>query len=252
MKECALVTGAAKNTGYAIVEKFAQSGIVTVLTSRKKEEAEKAASEISSRTGCEIIPVEFDQGKTNEIEPLFKSLEDRGYLVTKLVMNAAAQGLSCNALEIGEAEWASVINTNVIGGFLCAREAAKKMIQYKAQGSILFIASNTAYHVIHNRSSYIASKGAILSMSRALSLELGEYGIRVNCLLPGPIHTDRWDKLDEETVRFRRNRAPLKKEASAEDIANAAFFLSGELSANTTGSELIIDGGMHIQLYPGM
>ncbi len=252
MKTCALVTGAAKNTGYAIAETFSRNGIVTVLTSRRKEEAEKAASEISGRTGNEIIPVEFDQGKTEEILPMFDSLENRGYLVTKLVMNAAAQGLSCNALEVGETEWASVIHTNVTGGFLCAREAARKMIKYGSDGSILFIASNTAYHVIHNRSSYIASKGAIISMSRALSLELGEYGIRVNCLLPGPIHTDRWDRLDEETIRFRRNRAPLKKEATAADIANAVYFMSGDLSANTTGSELIIDGGMHVQLYPGM
>lgn len=252
MKTCALVTGAARNTGPVIVEIFCKNGIATVLTSRHADEAQKAAAAIANKTGADVIGLGFDQGNTETIVPLFDQLEQKGYLVTMLVLNAAAQGLDCDPLTVSEQDWESVIRTNVTGGFLCAREAAKRMIKYNAPGSILFIGSNTAYHATHNRCSYITSKGAIASMVRSLALHLGEYDIRVNCLMPGPIHTDRWDTLDAETVAFRRNRAPLKKEATAQDIANAVYFLSSDLSANTTGSELIIDGGMHIQLHPSM
>ena len=252
MKKCALITGAVRNTGPVIAELFARNNIDVFITSRNGEEAKQKAQDLSSKTGKTIIGLEFDQGRTESIVPLFDQIESREYIVTQLVMNAAAQGLNCNSLTVAPAEWESVIHTNVVGGFLCAREAAIRMQKQKQEGSILFIGSNTAYHAIRNRSSYIASKGAIASLVKSLALDWGQYGIRVNCLMPGPIHTDRWDSLDPETVAFRRNRAPLKKEATAQDIANAVWFLSSDQSANTTGSELIIDGGMHIQLHPSM
>ena len=252
MKTCALITGAAKNTGPEIVRRFAENGVEVILTSRNGENARRMAAELTAATGTKVTGIAFDQGKTDTIVPLFDRLEEMGLVVTKLVMNAAAQGLACDPLTVTEADWADVIHTNVVGGFLCAREAARRMIAHKMGGSILFIGSNTAYHAIRNRSSYIASKGAIASMVKALTLDFGPHGIRVNCLMPGPIHTDRWDELTEEQVAYRRSRAPLKMEAQASDIANAAWFLSSDLSANTTGAELIIDAGMHVQLHPSM
>lgn len=252
MKKCALITGAAKNTGPAVAELFARNGVEVFITSRRGEDAKQTAQELRNKTGKNIVGLEFDQGRTESIIPLFDEIEARGYVVTQLVMNAAAQGLNCDSLTVSQEDWESVIHTNVVGGFLCAREAAIRMRKQEVDGSILFIGSNTAYHAIRNRSSYITSKGAIASLVKSLALDWGQYGIRVNCLMPGPIHTDRWDCLDAETVAFRRNRAPLKKEATAQDIANAVWFLSSDQSANTTGSELLIDGGMHIQLHPSM
>ena len=252
MKECVLITGAAKNTGKVIAQLFAQKGYNVILTARKLEDAKVSANEIALKTKTTVIGMAFNQGQTESIVPLFKEIEKQGFVVSKLIMNAAAQGLDCDPLNVSEEDWSSVINTNVIGGFLCARESARQMLKHNIKGSILFIGSNTAYHAIRKRSSYIASKGAIASMVKALTLDFGEYGIRVNCLMPGPIHTDRWETLTEEQVAFRRNRAPLKKEAQAIDIANAVYFLSSEMSANTTGAELIIDGGMHVQLHPNM
>ncbi len=252
MKECALITGAVKNTGPVIARVFCEHGMETVITSRNAGEAVTTAKKISVSTGVNVYGFGFDQGQTATIAPFFDALERQGLIITKLVMNAAAQGMNCDPLAVSEEEWEDVIHTNVVGGFLCAREATRRMIKYNMTGSILFIGSNTAYHAIKNRSSYIASKGAIASMVKALTLDFGPYGIRVNCLMPGPIHTDRWDALSPEIVAYRRNRAPLRKEAMAIDIANAAYFLSSEMSANTTGSELIIDGGLHVQLHPDM
>lgn len=252
MRECALITGAARNTGPVIAEMFARNGADVVLTSRSAEDAVRTAERIAEATGGSVTGLGFDQGAEESIVPLFDEIEKSGRVVTQLVMNAAAQGLACDPLTVSGEDWASVIRTNVVGGFLCAREAARRMIRFGLGGSILFIGSNTAYHAIRNRSSYIASKGAIASLVKALTVDFGPMGIRVNCLMPGPIHTDRWDALPPETVAYRRNRAPLKMEAQAQDIANAAWFLSGPLSANTTGAELIIDAGLHVQLHPDM
>lgn len=252
MKECVLITGAAKNTGRVTAQLFAEKGLNVILTARNGENVQLAAKEIAMKTNATVIGIEFNQGETDTIVPLFEKIEEMGFVVSQLIMNAAAQGMDCDAFNVSEEEWSAVIHTNVVGGFLCARESARRMIKHNVKGSILFVGSNTAYHAIRNRSSYIASKGALASLVKALTLDFGGYGIRVNCLMPGPIHTDRWDALTEEQIAFRRNRAPLKKEAQTIDIANAIYYLSSELSANTTGAELIIDGGMHVQLHPSM
>lgn len=114
-------------------------------------------------------------------------------------------------------------------------------------GSIVFISSNTAYRAIPNRSAYCASKGGINSLSKALAVDLGRFGIRSNVVLPGTIKTKRWyDMGDKQIVNGRLT--PIGDISDFEDIANAVRYLSG--AKNVTGAEIIVDGGMSCQLYP--
>ena len=125
------------------------------------------------------------------------------------------------------------------------------MIKKEPQGgSIVYITSNTAYRAIPDRVAYGSSKSGILGMARALALDWGKYNIKVNCVLPGMIKTDRWVNNFNDCKNAPSNFTPLRDIAEFEDVANAAWFLGSDQSRNTTGAELSVDGGNMIQLYP--
>lgn len=117
-------------------------------------------------------------------------------------------------------------------------------------GVIVNIGSNTADRPVHARTAYCASKGAIDSVTRAMALDLAPHGIRVNCVAPGYIWTDRWETLDPAVAARRRANIPLGEPASAADVAAAVLFLASDEAANVTGSRLVVDGGVLSQLTP--
>lgn len=129
---------------------------------------------------------------------------------------------------------------------MLARQAAIQMKE-KGGGSIVFINSNTAYRAISDRVAYSASKSGALGMMRAMALDLGKYNIRVNAILPGMIKTDRWENNYNDCRNAPSNFTPLKDIANFEDIANAAWYFGSDMSRNTTGAELVVDGGNMIQ-----
>ena len=188
----------------------------------------------------------FDEA---DVKRIFADIRARGYLLTTLVCNAANLGIGQKTMEVGMAEFMDVLNTNVGWNFMLAREAARQMTE-AGGGSIVFITSNTAYRAIPDRVAYGASKGALLSMMRALALDLGKYNIKVNSVLPGMIKTERRKNNDNDCRNALSNYTPLQDIAEFEDVANAAYFLGSEQSRNSTGAELSVDGGNLIQLYP--
>ena len=116
-------------------------------------------------------------------------------------------------------------------------------------GSVTFINSNTAYRAIPDRIAYSTSKGAQLGLMRALALDLGKYNIRVNAVLPGMIKTDRWVKNPDFYKTVPSRYTPLGDVAVGEDVADAVWYFAKH-ARNTTGAELVVDGGNTIQLYP--
>jgi NAD(P)-dependent dehydrogenase (short-subunit alcohol dehydrogenase family) len=116
-------------------------------------------------------------------------------------------------------------------------------------GSIVFINSNTAYRAIPDRVAYVASKGGQLGLMRALAIDLGQYNIRVNAVLPGMIRTDRWEKNPDFYATVPSRFTPIGDVADGADIADAVWYFA-ECARNTTGAELTVDGGNTVQLYP--
>ena len=116
-------------------------------------------------------------------------------------------------------------------------------------GSITFLNSNKAYRAIPNRIAYSASKGGQLGMMRAMALDLGKYNIRVNAVLPGMIKTDRWEKNPDFYENVPSRFTPIGDVAVGSDIADAVWYFMAH-SRNTTGAELVVDGGNSIQLDP--
>ena len=119
----------------------------------------------------------------------------------------------------------------------------------KGGGNVIFVNSNTAYRAIPDRIAYETSKSAQLGMMRGLALDLGKYNIRVNAVLPGMIKTDRWDKNPDFYKNVPSRYTPLGDVAVGEDIADAVWYFAA-MARNTTGAELVVDGGNMIQLYP--
>ena len=119
----------------------------------------------------------------------------------------------------------------------------------QGKGAVVFISSNTAYRAIPDRVAYVASKGGQLGLMRALALDLGKYGIRVNAILPGMIKTDRWEKNPDFYRDIPSRFTPIGDVAVGEDVADAVYYFAAH-ARNTTGAELTVDGGNTIQLYP--
>jgi len=250
-----LVTGACINTGVAIVEKFASEGWNVVFTGRNMEKVhacEKAYRE--KYPDVKIFGYHIDS-LLNErtvdekaVENLFNDLDEKGIFVDTLVLNAADQGLGMKVFENPLTDFMRVINTNVTWNYCLSEHAAKRMKE-QGGGNIIFINSNTAYRAIPDRIAYSASKGAQLGLVRAMAFDLGKYNIRVNAVLPGMIKTDRWEKNPDFYKDVPSRFTPLGDVAVGEDVADAVWYFSAH-ARNTTGAELVVDGGNTIQLYP--
>ena len=251
----ALITGACINTGVAIVEKFASEGWNVVFTGRsieKVEIAEKAYHEKfpnSQIIGYAIESLKDERTVDEEsVDNLFADLDAKGIFIDTLVLNAADQGLGMKVFESPVTDLMRVINTNVVWNYCLVEHAAKRMIK-NGGGNVVFLNSNTAYRAIPDRIAYVASKGGQLGLMRALALDLGKYNIRVNAVLPGMIKTDRWEKNPEFYAKVPSKYTPIGDVAVGEDIADAVWYFAAH-ARNTTGAELVVDGGNTIQLYP--
>jgi NAD(P)-dependent dehydrogenase (short-subunit alcohol dehydrogenase family) len=255
MKKAVLITGACINTGVAIVEKFASEGKNVVFTGRSIEKVEAAEQKYREKfkdvtiIGYAIDSL-LDERTVDEesVVALFKFLDERDIFIDTLVLNAADQGLGMKIFENPLTDLMKVINTNVVWNYALSEEAAKRM-KDMGGGSITFINSNTAYRAIPDRVAYVASKGGQLGLMRALALDLGKYGIRVNAVLPGMIKTDRWEKNPDFYKTVPSRYTPIGDVAVGADIAAAVWYFA-ECARNTTGAELVLDGGNTIQLYP--
>ncbi|MBO5755392.1 MAG: SDR family oxidoreductase [Clostridia bacterium] len=251
----ALVTGACINTGVAIVEKFASEGWNVVFTGRNSEKVHAAEKEYREKfPKVQIIGYHMDSlldDRTvdeESVKAMFADLDEKGIFIHTLVLNAADQGLGMKIFESPLTDLMKVINTNVVWNFCLSEQAALRMKE-KGEGSIVFLNSNTAYRAIPDRIAYTTSKGGQLGLMRALALDLGKYNIRVNAVLPGMIKTDRWEKNPDFYAKVPSRFTPLGDVAVGADVADAVYYFAAH-ARNTTGAELVVDGGNTVQLYP--
>lgn len=251
----ALVTGACTNTGVDIVNKFLEEGYKVLFTGRSVENVKEAEQAYKSRyphadvTGFLLESVKED-GTVNEqsVAALFETLDQNGIVADTLVLNAADQGLGMKIFENPLVDFMKVVNTNMTWDYCICEHAARRMKEHGG-GCIVFINSNTAYRVIPDRIAYSASKSGQLGLMRALAFDLGKYNIRVNAVLPGMIRTDRWTKNPDFYKNVPSRFTPIGDVADGTDIADAVWYFAAH-ARNTTGAELVVDGGNTVQLYP--
>ncbi|MBE7042289.1 MAG: SDR family oxidoreductase [Ruminococcaceae bacterium] len=249
MKQSVFITGATNGTGYAIACRFAQEGYTVFIGSRSAENAEEAAKKLSETYHIPAYGYGMKVYDEQDVIRIFNDIKAKGYLLDVLVCNAANLGIKQNIFNVSIEEFMEVYHTNIGWNFMLARQAALQMKE-KEKGSIVFITSNTAYRAIPDRIAYSSSKSGILGMARAMAIDLGIYHIRVNCVLPGMIKTERWVNNYNDCQNAMSNFTPLGDIAEFEDIANAVWYFGSNQSRNTTGAELVVDGGNTVQLYP--
>ena len=246
-----LVTGGNRNTGLAIVAKFVEEGARVFMCGSTPESTADGAVYLEAHgcTGVRSIPC--DVSDLSQVKNLFDIIEKEAGRLDILVNNAAHQGIGKPFVEMDPAYVMEVLGVNVRGGFQVTQQAVNRFfLKQESRGAVVFLSSNTAMRAIRNRTAYCASKGAINSMVRAIALDLGPLGIRVNACAPGYIYTERWDTLPEEKKARRRLNCPLRHEATGRDIANVVAFLASGESGNMTGEIVTCDAGCSCQHMP--
>lgn len=255
MKKTVLITGACINTGVAIVEKFASEGYNVVFTGRNAEKVHAVERQYKEKfPDIDFIGYHIDSLNDSttvdeeSVIKMFDALDKQGVFVETLVLNAADQGLGIEIFKNPLTDFMRVINTNMVWNYCLSEHAARRMKE-NGGGNIVFVNSNTAYRAIPDRIAYSASKSGQLGMMRAMALDLGKYNIRVNAVLPGMIRTDRWEKNPDFYKDVPSRFTPIGDVAVGEDVADAVWYFAAN-ARNTTGAELVVDGGNTIQLYP--
>lgn len=254
MKKALFVTGGTVGTGLATAEKFASEGYAVFITSRTEEKAVKAAEYVSEKYGVFAKGYALDIRDEQRVKDIFNDIDRNGCIVKTVVLNSADMGFGTDPAKgmdfftLNIEDFGRVFETNLVWNFMIIRQAAIRMKE-NGGGAIVFFSSNTAYRAIPNRAAYSASKGGINSLSRALAVDLGKYGIRSNVVLPGTIKTERWVQMGDKQI-VNGELTPIGDISDFEDIANAAWYLGSDLSKNVTGTEITVDGGMSIQLFP--
>lgn len=251
MSKSVFITGACYGTGFAIAERFAKENYNVFISGRDFEKAEDSAKRLREKYGVFAKGYKTSTFEQDEVTEIFNDIKSLGFSIDTLVLNAANLGIGQESLSLDMSDFEGVYKINVFWNFMMARQAAKQMKE-KGKGSIVFITSNTAYRVTENRCAYCSSKSAILAMSKSLAVDLGKYGIRSNCVLPGMIKTERWENNLNNCKYYLANYTPIEDIADFEDVANAVWYFASDASKNTTGAELVVDGGMLAQLTPNI
>ncbi|RBW69087.1 3-ketoacyl-ACP reductase [Bacillus taeanensis] len=233
-----IVTGSANGIGKTAAIEYAKKGAKVVLADMDEEEAQKTLTAIKEHHG-EAIFIPTDMRNPKEIETLiFKTKEVYGRI--DILINNAGVSRWKSPYELSVEEWDDIININLRGVFLCAREAAKVMRQNQQGGSIVNIASTRALMSEQHTEAYAASKGGIVALTHALAISLSEDQIRVNAISPGWIETGNYEELRE----IDHKQHPANRVGTPLDIARACFYLTHPENDFVTGENIVIDGGM--------
>lgn len=234
----AVVTGAASGIGFAIAEKFISEGASVVFADLSGDES------LVSKFGDKALFIKCDVSKSIEVENLInKTVEHFGRLDV-MVNNAGVIG-SGGILDVTDEGWNRTIGVNLTGTMFGMRAAAKVMRDKAVKGSIINISSIAGEIGFRGSADYCASKGGVIQLTRAGSLDLASYGIRVNAIAPGVIETNMTKNIlaGKEFNDLMVSSTPLGHAGRPEDIAAAALYLASDEANYVTGSVMAVDGG---------
>jgi 3-oxoacyl-[acyl-carrier protein] reductase len=239
--QVAVVTGAGRGIGRAIALKFASEGASIVCVSRTAENSEKVAAEVRA-LGAKAWAKAVDVSNAAEVDAAATGILAEAGRVDILVNNAGVtrDGL---LMRMSEADWDTVLDTNLKGAFLFTKAFARSFIKQRS-GRIINVASVIGLMGNAGQANYAASKAALIGFTKSAARELASRGITVNALAPGFIETDMTAALNEQVRTEILKKIPLALFGQGEDVANAALFLVGAGAKYITGHVLTVDGGM--------
>jgi len=240
--QVALVTGASSGIGLHLAEILALAGARVALAARRTDRLEKACGEFRKRGGT-CLPVALDVTDRTSIGAALVAAET-GLGPLSVLVNNAGVVVSKPFFEHTEEDWDHVVDTNLKGAWLMAREFAHHLVEKKRPGRIINIASVLSFRTIARVPSYLAAKAGLLHLNGAMAMELARYGILVNAIAPGYVVTDfNREFLEGEAGLKLAARVPMKRVGQVEDLGGALLFLASPASAYVTGACISVDGG---------
>jgi NAD(P)-dependent dehydrogenase (short-subunit alcohol dehydrogenase family) len=240
----AIITGSAAGIGAAAAEIFVREGAKVLLADRNGEGAEQLAA----RLGPQAAAFQVDVSSSTEVKAMIEAAVARfGRL--DILVNNAGYGIPGTVVNTDEADWDALMAVNLKGVFLCCKHAIPVMAG-QGGGTIVNTASNVATVGIFDRAAYVASKGGVAALTKAMALDHAEQNIRVNCVAPGVTWSSYFEKMvadhpDPETFKARlKARSPINRWAEPIEIANAILWLASDEASFATGAMFTVDGGM--------
>ena len=240
--QVALVTGASSGIGRHLAELLAAAGAKVALAARRFDRLTELAREIAAEGG-QSLPIACDVTRPEDVAAAVATAESELGPLSILVNNAGVV-VSKPLFEHTEADWDHVVDTNLKGAWLTAREFAQHLAKLKRPGRIINISSVLASHTIGRVPAYCAAKAGLTHLTHVLAMELARHGILVNALAPGYVETDfNRAFFQTEAGKALISRIPLKRLGQTEDLDGALLFLASPASAYVTGAVISVDGG---------
>lgn len=244
-KRVVIVTGGAQGIGRAFARRFSLDGYAVVIADIDLEKAQQTVAELTA-TGGTATAVHADVSAEADCLAMVEHAVDRFVRVDVLINNAALKGLDGGRKklwEIDPADWDRLMAVNVRGVWLATRAVLPTM-RAQGGGAIVNMASTVVLNGSTNFLHYVASKGAVQALTRSAARELGEFNIRVNCILSGYIATESWQSSADPVRSMARNQARIiKRDQVPEDLVGAAAFLASADARYMSGQSINIDGG---------
>ncbi|MGK6314733.1 SDR family oxidoreductase [Neorhizobium sp. DT-125] len=244
----ALITGSTRGLGFSYAEGLADVGANVIVNGTRAEGVAEAVSKLAGK-GYKVSGKHFDVGNEASIVEAFKAFDREGVEIDILINNAGIQ-FRKPMVDLDVEDWQRVLDVNLTGSFVIAREAARRMIARGRGGKIVNIASLTSAAGRATVAPYTASKGAITAITRTMAVEWAPHNIQSNAIGPGYILTDMNQALidNKEFDAWVRASNPSDRWGKPEELVGAAIFLSSAASDYINGQTLYVDGGWLAQL----
>ena len=237
MQKCAIVTGAARGIGLATAKQFLEQGFAVALVDRDEPELNKVIEDLREN----VIGLPYDISIPENAEAMVADTLNAFGRVDVLVNNAGVADFG-PIEETDFTRWRRVMETNLDGVFLCSQAATPALKESK--GAILNIASISGLRASTLRVAYGTSKAAVIQLTQQQAAELGEYGIRANCVCPGPVRTKLAMAVhSQEIIDAYHDAIPLNRYGTEDELANVITFLCSDKASYVTGQIVAVDGG---------
>ncbi|MFF7395841.1 SDR family oxidoreductase [Achromobacter sp. NPDC008082] len=247
MSRVMLVTGGSRGIGAAVAKLAARRGYAVGVNYRTHSDAADAVVAEIQREGGNALAIQADVSQEDQVVHMFRTLDDRLGRLDALVNNAGILETQMRLDQMDADRLMRVLSTNVIGAFLCAREAVRRMsTRHGGQGGAIVNVSSAAARLgsPNEYVDYAASKGALDTLTIGLSKEVAPEGIRVNGVRPGTIYTDMHASGGEPgRVDRLKNVIPLRRGGSVDEVAGAVMWLFSDEAGYTSGSFIDVSGG---------
>lgn len=248
----ALVTGGSRGLGFYAAEGLAEAGADVAICSRNVSGSLDDAVAKLKKTGRTCIGIPCDITKENEVSEMVKKIKDQ-YGHCDILVNNAGIGTVVPSTDMAAADWTNMMNTNLLGAFLCCREFGKMMIEQNSGAIINFSSENGQVGFGMGMAAYATSKIGLVGLTRSLAVEWGKHNIRVNAILPGNMEEGMMETLkDKESFLYQfwgeamLKLIPLGNFGTGNDIKGAVVFLASEASRYISGAKIVVDGAFTV------